>query len=270
MLNVLSIVNCNPIISPTIKDTNKITVNATGDSNIMIKSLSNAQITFNANALKGASIVSKSVKCGSAILTKDGTIKNVDSGTFEFSVTDSRGNTTTQTISNTLINYIKPTVHIKSSNVNTNGLFTITISGQFYNGKIGSKNNKDNLTVGYYYSGEDEEETYIVVNPVINGNNYSITFNFNGADYRKQYSLKGVIKDLLTNQETKPIAVMAKPVFEWGKDVFCINSEKTEGNIYGLNKVKMIESGADLNDIKEVGVYGIISHSEAANIANMP
>lgn len=267
----LTIVNATPTISATITDTNTTTTNITGNSNTLVKGLSNAKVTTGAAALKGATIKSQSITCGNKKLTANGTINAVESGTFKITVTDSRGNTTTKTYTKTFVEYFKPNIYVTSTDITTDGKVTVTISGSVYNGKIGSYDNGAKHIVSYNYllnTGE-YESMVSTVTPTYSGNNFTATISLTGLNYQSTYLFRGYISDAFYSvaEESESIG---RPVFEWGKDVFAVNAIKTEGNYYGLGRLTQIPEDADLNDYKEAGVYGIKSSDLASSLKNKP
>ena len=105
MSKTLTIVNAAPKLSPVAKDIGSVSTTLTGNENIFIKNYNVLSVSQSAVAQKGATIVSEKITCGSkSINSGTGTLSYVDSGDIVFSATDSRGNTTTQTLKKTLIN----------------------------------------------------------------------------------------------------------------------------------------------------------------------
>lgn len=271
-----TIINANPTINPSITDGNTIVSTITGDKNTLVKYYSNAVVKVNAVAQKGATIQSIVVRCGGKSLSGDGTINNVESGTFKIGVTDSRGNSIIQTVNKTFIDYVKPTINLVTSNMTTDGSVILTFTGTFYNGKIGKFNNKDYLDLGYYLWGNDpnKEDDYDFFTDVedvsVSGNTYVASVTLTGFNYQSEYTIQGQMIDIFDDVYTEVLPLLSKPVFEWGKDVFCINAEKTEGNLYGLGRLEQIPSGANLNDYKTVGCYAVVSNANASGITNIP
>ncbi len=93
----LSIVNANPVMNPTVEDTGSVSVTLTGDAeNKMIRNYNVMAVAANATAQKGATITGYNISCGGkSITTASGTLSYVSSNDFVFTVTDSRGNSTT-------------------------------------------------------------------------------------------------------------------------------------------------------------------------------
>lgn len=219
---VLSIVNAAPVVSPTVVDSNSTTIALTGDENVMVRYYSNAKITFGASALKSATISSKKVTCGSKSRTTDGTISAVDSGSFVFSVTDSRGNTTKQTITKTLINYIKPTCVIANGMPDAEGNLTIKATGNYFNGSFGSVDNTLAVKYRYKVSG-GSYSAWNAMTTTISENTYSATVALSGLDYRNVYCIQTCAIDKLNEIQSEEVSVKATPVFDWSGQDFNFN-----------------------------------------------
>lgn len=145
-----SIVNANPTINPTVEDANAATIALTGDKTKLIRYYSNAAISIGAAAIKGAALKSQKATNGSkSISTAAGTIEAVESGRFDFTVSDSRGNTTRKTIDYPVIDYVKLTCNIGKNTPDAQGNFVFTLSGNYFNGSFGTVSNT--LSVEYRY-----------------------------------------------------------------------------------------------------------------------
>lgn len=232
----LSIVNANPTVNPAIVDTNATTTALTGDSNTLVKYYSNAKVTFNASALKGASIASRAVTCGSKSLTADGTIYAVESGSFAFTVTDSRKNVTHRTIAKTLINYVKLTCGLANTDFATDGTISFTVKGNCFNGSFGATANT--LSVQYRYKLADGSySSWANATATKSGNTYSATVSVSGLDYREKYVIQARAVDKLATVSSSEKTMSCIPVFDWSEEDFNFNVPVTmnhNGNTYNL------------------------------------
>ena len=218
----LTIVNGSPVLSPTAVDTNSATIALTGDNNKIVRYFSNVAVATNATAQKNSTIKSYKTTCGgSSITTASGTFTNVNTGKFEFSATDSRGNTTTSTLNKTLISYINLTSDIKGE-LNTDGLMTITASGNYFKGSFGVVNNTLTLEYRYKLNGGSWGD-WISLTPNINEGSYSANTSISGLNYRNTYVIQARAVDKLRNITSAEYTVMSYPVFEWGADDFVFN-----------------------------------------------
>lgn len=225
VVKTLTIANPNPICNPTVKDIGSNSITYTGDAaNKVIKGFNTMSITFGASAVKGATIKSKKVVCGGMSLTADGSLYNVESGDFVFTITDSRGNTTTKTIKKTLIDYFKPTCSIGDISMNAEGAMSFSISGKAFNGSFGAVNNS--LTVKYRYRTESSSYgNWNTISVNRNGNNYSITGSITGLNYRENYWFQAMVIDTIYQNgiEAPEKMVFSYPLFDWNNENFNFN-----------------------------------------------
>lgn len=221
----LTITNANPTLSPTVVDSNNTTKALTGDANKFIKYYSNAQYSVGASAKKGASIKSTRITCGNKSDTAaSGTLSAVESGSFVFSATDSRGNTVSQTVNKTFINYVKLTCNLDTNNPTADGKMAFKISGNYFNGSFGAVANA--LTVQYRYKENNGNYgSWTTVTTTLSGNTYSSTTNLTGLNYQSTYTFQArAIDKISTNGVNTPEKkVRTTPVFDWSEDNFRFN-----------------------------------------------
>lgn len=218
----LTIKNPKPTLNPTVVDSNSKTVALTGSNSKLVKYYSNAKVTFNAAAVKGASLVSRKVTCGSKSLSADGTINSVESGSFSFSVKDSRGNTTTKTLTKTIVNYVKPTCNIGQSVPDGNGNFVFKVSGAFFNGNFGAATNTLIVEYRYKEEGGAYPATFTKMTVSKSGNSYSASAGLD-LDYTKTYRFQARATDSLTSSSTVEKVIKSIPVFDWSETDFNFN-----------------------------------------------
>lgn len=218
----LTIASPSPTLSPTVVDGNSATVALTGDSSKLVKYYSDAKVTFGAAAVKYATIKSKKVTCGSKSLTADGTMQDVENGNFTFSVTDSRGNTTTKTVTKTLVNYTKLTCNLGDGVPDATGKFVFRVSGNFFNASFGAVTNT--LTVQYRYRVDGGAyTTYKAMTVSKSGNSYTATVTLTDLDYTKPHQFQAQAVDKLATVTTQEKTVRSIPVFDWSETDFNFN-----------------------------------------------
>lgn len=218
----MTIRNPAPTLNPTVVDVGSVTTQYTGDPNRLILNGSTASVTFGAAAVKGASIVSRKVTCGSQTLTQDGSISRVPSGTFVFSVTDSRGNTTQKTVTKPTVAYVPLTCYIGQGVPDANGTFDFQVFGDYFNGSFGAVSNT--LSVQYQYrqaGGTWTSWEAMTVSP--RAGNYTATAEVTGLDYQKTYEFQAKAADKLLGAESGVKVVKSTPVFDWGENDFRVN-----------------------------------------------
>ena len=216
-----------PTLNPTVVDVNTTTTALTGDSSKFIKYYSNASVSTGASARNSATLKSQKITCGAkSISSASGTINAVESGSFTFSATDSRGYTTTQTVNKTLINYIKLTCSLNAGAPTTAGVATLKISGNYWNGTFGALANT--LTVQYRYKPQGGSYgNWTTVSATKSNNTYNATATISGLDYRTTYVFQARAVDKLATVNTDEQARRTTPIFDWSKDDFRVNGDFT-------------------------------------------
>ena len=215
---------CKPTLSPKVEDSNSEAVALTGNANTFIRYISDAAITSGAAARNSATLKSIKVTCGSqSITTSTGTIQKVDSGTFTFTATDSRGYSTTQTIEKTLINYINPTCNLNISNPTTDGNLSFTITGNYYNGSFGAVNNTLSVSYKYKTGGGNYSDNIEVTNITLNNNTYTANISLTGLDYKETYTFQAFTIDKIKSVNSAEKVIKTTPVFSWSNSDFEFN-----------------------------------------------
>lgn len=212
-----------PTITATIVDDNVTTKALTGDANKLVKYFSNAKIAMTATAKNSATIKSQKVVCGGQTRTTAvSTIEAVESGTFELSCIDSRNFPATNTITKTMINYIKLaitslTIERESSTSNT---VKASLKGNYFNSSFGSVSNT--LTLKWRYRVENGDWSgYTTITPTKSGN----TFSYSGTlgtnfDYQQAYEFEVYYEDkLIKDTKTQPVTAGTPLVDMWKNNV---------------------------------------------------
>ena len=216
-----TLINGEPTFSNiSITDSNSATTKLTGDANKLIKYFSNAKISFTASPKYGASISSYKVICGDKSITSNsGTINSIESGKFIITATDSRGFTTTQTISKAIVEYVKLTNALDVEITNSaQGIINYIISGSQFNGSFGAVNNQIIRKLKYREVGTSNwTET-----SALTSNTGSLTL-----DYTKSWEIKSIVSDKIytTPIESKIHQIVFEPSFYWDKDNFYFNQD---------------------------------------------
>lgn len=230
---IMTITNANPTISPSIKDVGGTSTALTGDENKIIKGFNYIQAAVNATAYKGASIKKQTIECGGVTINGSGAFDNTESATFVVTATDSRGYTTTQTITKTLIDYIKLTCNLIAGKPNAQGEMSIKINGNYFNNTFGAVANT--LQVQFRYKAENADYSeWIDADPAphINGNAYDTTIDITGLDYRLAYTFQARAVDKVNTAGVLSAEkrVKAIPVYDWGENDFQFNVDAFDKN----------------------------------------
>ena len=225
-----------PTLNPTAVDSNATTTALTGDNSKFIKYYSNASVATGAKARNSATLKSQKITCGGKSITSaSGTINAVESGSFTFSATDSRGYPTTQTVNKTLIEYIKLTCSLNAGAPTTDGVATLKISGNYWDGTFGALANT--LTVQYRYKTQGGSYgSWTTVSATKSNNTYNATATISGLDYRTTYVFQARAVDKLATINTDEQARRTTPIFDWSKNDFNVNGtlKVNNTNIFDL------------------------------------
>ena len=215
---------CKPTLSPKVEDSNSEAVALTGTANTFIRYISDAAITSGAAARNSATLKSIKITCGSqSITTSTGTIQKVDSGTFTFTATDSRGYSTTQTIEKTLISYISPTCNLNISNPTTDGNLSFTITGNYFNSGFGAVNNTLSVSYKYKAGSGNYSNNIEVTNITLNNNTYTANISLTGLDYKETYTFQAFTIDKIKSVNSAEKVIKTTPIFSWSNDDFEFN-----------------------------------------------
>lgn len=247
-----TIVNGEPVINPTVIDTNDKTVALTGNNGIFVRYHSNANAAVNAVPQKSAKLSSHQIMCGGLTIDQEsGTFEGVSSATFTFSATDNRALTTTKTLEKTLIEYIHLTCNMTVGNPTAEGDMSIKANGNYFNGDFGGTNNtKNTLTVEYRLSenGGTTWGDWIEINipdDSIGENTYGVETVVTGLDYQTTYTVQTRAYDALENALSATKTVRSMPVFDWSENDFNFNVDVNMQN--SLSVQNTLSSQGDLN-----------------------
>lgn len=219
----LTIVNATPTLNPTVTDVGTASTALTGDGNKIIKWYNYVSVNSGAAVYKGATIAKQTITCGGKVLNAgSGSMSNVESATFVFSVTDSRGNTVSKTVTKTLIDYVHLTCNLKPEKPDVSGNLTYTLSGNYFNGSFGKTNNS--LVLQYRIKEENGEfGAWQTVTPTFSGNTYSYSGTITGLDYRTAYRMEAQAVDKIETAESLSYYLKSMPVFDWSENDFNFN-----------------------------------------------
>lgn len=241
---------CRPIIS-NVELTNN-SVDLSGDEDTYIRYVSQATGYFEAVGQYGAAITSMEIINGNqTLITLPATFEGVESGTFYFVATDSRGISTTVQLDKNLIDYIKLTCNFDVKPPTAEGeLSNARIYGNFYNQVF--NNAQNTLTLYYRYKlNEGEYTEWTLIEPTITDNTYTYPFSMTGLDYQSTYTFQAKATDNLLEVITDEIAVRTTPLFDWGQNDFHFNVPVVfnEGiTIGGKEECRLLWTGADQMD----------------------
>ena len=222
--SILTIQEASPQLAPTYQ----IIYTGSGGSSLIY---GDNKITVNCNATfqKGAREGTFSIACGNKVISaSSGTFTNVESNIITCTVTDSRGNSTTKSITVAeFIDYIPLTCVVESTNPIENEDESVTasfnISGAIFTGLINGTANT--IVLQYRITSNGVADTW-VTKPnseiTITNNKYStvVTTSFPKTDkVLIDVKAQDSIKEVTTTSDT----VTLTPVFDWSGTDFNFN-----------------------------------------------
>ena len=223
----------------------EITGRGVGDLNFTCQALagenlvryrSMAQCTATATAKNYAYIQSITVNGQEMYLEETGTtargtllISNVDTGTFVFTATDTRGFSTSVTQNVTLIPYEVVTMAYTWSRPSSTGsTVNLTLNGRWFNGSFGLKTNTLTVEVKVKRSDSSTWGTTTAVNTTKSGNTWKASQTLSGLSYDYSYDVSIRAYDAFGTESTSMAEALftippGTPVFDWGKNDFTVN-----------------------------------------------
>lgn len=251
--------SCEPKISASLIDVDEVTRVLTGDENILIRYRSNAQCSVTAEARHYSTVAAVSI-AGSSVydgaepdVSASLTLFDTDQTSFLFAVTDSRGYTTTKTITPTVVPYVVLTCNpMIARKTPTGSTMVIQLSGNVFRGSFGAYSNT--LTIQYRYKEDGGSygpwKTIDPTKIIFGASNYRT----NGQselddefDYQKAYEFQIKATDganglVLTTAQRTVSVQRGVPVFDWGQNDFNVNADIRMFNISLLDIIYPVGS----------------------------
>ena len=240
-------------------------VSSKAGSNATVALLSNKKVTVTASAKDGASVSSVKVSNNgkSVTLSKSGSqyvgsISSVTSGKYTVTVTDRRGLSTSQEVSQTFYDYFYPTIESinfgRTTQTGSNGM--LTASGKYANML------SNTVTIQVTRTGLSQA----VITGTKNSGSWNFSKSYSDLTYINSYTATIKITDSF-GQVAQINAVLARsqPVLWIGKTKVKVNGLE----VFGEQKAS-IPSGANLNDYTTTGIYYQTADGNAQNGSNYP
>jgi hypothetical protein len=230
----ITVVNCTPVASLTVVDTNPQTTALTGDNQVLVRYVSDAKATGTATLMKDATLARQVLTHSSgSVMGNVLTVNAVVDPTFIYRVSDNRAlSTVTKLVKsdNQWIPYVKPTCILGDDkpavdDASSTATLTLTASGQCYNGSFGRHQNK--LYVHYRYRDADGAfgswATMNIDDWSTSTHRYSASALIQGLAYDKTYTIEVYANDRIGPTDTVTRSVTAAPIFDWSKNDFNLN-----------------------------------------------
>lgn len=226
---------CIPDLSPTIYDSNSVTVALTGNNQHLVRHKSHATYDANATVKHYATIASIEVANGSqSFNTETGTFYGFVNDYFTFEVIDSRGYSKKISITPTIVPYVLLTCIADAEAPTAEGDLNFTVFGNYFNGSFGAKSN----TLQVFYrikeisqtTGEGSFSAWKEVPFELGTNKYTAVVSIKNLDYRNTFIIEAYAVDVFGTIYSDEEATSALPIFDWGINDFNMNCDMT---VYG-------------------------------------
>ncbi len=210
-------------------DTRTKTINLTGNSAVLIRGHSTAELIMGAEGVINLDTVI--ITNGSAreygIAMDDpmsGYVRaefpNVQTDTFSVRCEDADGNFVRKdVVANMIVDYIDLTCYTSNNRPDASGNVLLHCYGNYFNGSFGKVENT--LTVQYRYRiAGGSWSSYTSMSVSKSGNTYSAFANLTGLNYEATYEFEYRAADQLMTVDTALSGVTTLPVFHWGANDF--------------------------------------------------
>lgn len=213
---------CKPSVSGTVISTDALSKTLTGGTSKLIRYVSTARATITATAKNSATIAKRTVNGQTLTSTKD--FAKVETGSFVFSTTDSRGYSNSATKTASIVQYVPLTLTPTVARLTPTGdTVKVSVKGNYWAGNFGAVSNTLTLSVQYKTTGGTFGTAVEISNPTISGTSYSGSVQISGIDYQESYVFRIVAKDKVTTITQDVDLSQGIPVFDWGKSDFQFN-----------------------------------------------
>jgi len=218
-----------PTVTATVVDSNTATVALTGSNNTIVKGYSNALATITATAKNSATIVERTVTCGSLTAsTTPVTLNNVMSNVFTVTTKDSRGYTASAIVTKTFLDYTALAfTSVITERINTtSNTINVTLSAQYFNSTFGTVANTLELKFRSKESTAAWGATYTTLTAVKSGNTFTYSGTLGTAfDFQKEYNFEFVATDKIKSITSAKTVTKGIPLLDIGKTDVNINGE---------------------------------------------
>lgn len=253
---ILNIINYMPTLQPRVWDSNEdVITRLTGNSNKLVRYVSNASFETGGEAHKGATInIQTTTNAGIPLDGPSGVFEKVTSPRFNFVIHDNYGRITTDekyfVVPSEFVEYVKLTCSSSVTEMTADGDVEVTLTGMYFNGDFGNKVNRLRMSFDLYKNNEQFDHNdwgYIDNNNKgtwtydSSTSNYSYTFTITGLEYLSVYELVLRVSDEVAVTGVEAHSILAsRPIFDWGRTDFNFNVPVT---IQGGQVPSIVEQG---------------------------
>jgi hypothetical protein len=275
-----TLVDAFPVIATVdIMDTDATTTALTGDSSTIIKYFSDVQFNVLASGKKEGVITDITAENGALKATgATGTLENVEGNRFTFTATDNRGNSTAQSVTMPMVEYIRLSCSITGGSISSAGVCDLAAKGNYFNGSFGAASNTLSVQCRYKTEG-GSFSAWVPMTATASGNSYTAQTTINGLDYQAQYIFQVQAIDRLSTATTPETGFVSKPIFYWGKDEFVFETDvQMKGNLrlkgagnYG-NKINLgdgeyVYIAEETDDRLKIRATGLTLDAQTVNLS---
>lgn len=219
---------CDPsVCSPTgYLEYEDIDETATSLSSGLIRYVSDVELKINAEAQYGASIVSSQIMGESVAVGDTLVVADIPTGSFNASVTDSRGFTTGFKTTGQYVEYFFPTITVQGKRqAPTSNNVDLSVFGNFFAGRFGQSSSSEvnSLTVSYRartLNGEWGESKTLATYLYTDDSAYSFAATVGDIDYRYTYEIEVTATDMVKAVSYVVTIPRGIPVYDWGNGDF--------------------------------------------------
>lgn len=253
---ILNIINYMPTLQPRVWDSNEdVVTRLTGNSNKLVRYVSNASFETGGEAHKGATInIQTTTNAGIPLDGPSGVFEKVTSPKFNFVIRDNYGRITTDeksfVVPSEFVEYVKLTCSSSATEMTADGDAEVTLTGMYFNGDFGNKVNRLRMSFDLYKNNEQFNHNdwgYIDNNNKgtwtydSSTSTYSYTFTITGLEYLNVYELVIKVSDEVAVDGVEARSILAsRPIFDWGRQDFNFNVPVT---IQGGQVPTIVEQG---------------------------
>lgn len=258
--------DCRPEVTGAVVDSNEATKALTGDENRLVKYHSTALCTISATARNGATIKSKSI-AGTAVPGNENTrsIEKVETGSFEFVATDSRGYAAKIPISKSLVPYVQLSCTVKTARRDgpTTGNATLELEGKYFNGSFGAVDNALTVTYRVRQQGGVYGKAFPVT-PEFTEGGWLANVTIPGLEYTDAWEIEVTAEDKLEAVSKTVTVTRGIPVFDWGENDFNFNVPVTAPSFNGMENefFKWRGNCVSVDDSYLSGIYRLMSYTQ--------
>lgn len=234
-------------VAPSYTINDSLTKTLTGNSNTVIRYVTDATITFSASAAEsaiygytvrnGEQTVYKAVLSNPTSIDASAAFIDVESALFTTVVEDSYGYSASSSVQvPNFIEYFYPTCRIKAQAPSaTGGSTAVTVDGIAFNQSFGTQFNTINVQCRYRNVSSNTWSNWVTMSVTRNGSEYTATVSVTGLDYQSSYIFEGRVIDVITTVTSTPVYAKTEPIFDWAEEDFNFNVPVNINGTFSIN-----------------------------------